>query len=164
MNLKETDLPGIGKKFVVETKSGDKLAIIIHDDGRREVFHYDRDDHDEINSLVTLNDDEARYVSAIIGGITYKPTALENIEVALGDLIIEWYRLDPQYKAIGKTIGDLRIRQRSGATIIAVIEKNHSKHINPGPDLLLTSDALVVVLGEHLHQQQIRQILLSGIS
>ncbi|MNZ50849.1 K(+)/H(+) antiporter subunit KhtT [compost metagenome] len=162
MNLKETDLPGIGKKFVVQTRSGEKLTIIIHDDGRREMYHYDNDNPDDSISMVSLDDDEARYVSAIIGGITYQPTALENIEVALGDLIIEWYRLEPNYKAIGKTISDLRVRQRSGATIIAVIEKNHTKHVNPGPDLMLTADATVVVIGERLHQQQIRQILLNG--
>ncbi|MEF2968441.1 cation:proton antiporter regulatory subunit [Paenibacillus sp. M1] len=162
MNLKETELPGIGKKFVIETRSGEKMTIIIHDDGRREIYHYDKDNHDDSISMVTLDDDEARYVSAIVGGVTYQPTALENIEVALGDLIIEWYRLEPKYKAIGKTIGDLRIRQRSGATIIAVIEKNQKKHVNPGPDLLLTADALVVVIGERLHQQQIRHILMTG--
>ncbi|GIP49249.1 K(+)/H(+) antiporter subunit KhtT [compost metagenome] len=162
MNLKETDLPGIGKKFVIQARSGDKLTIIIHDDGRRELYHFDHDDPDDSVSMVTLDDDEARYVSAIVGGVTYKPTALENIEVALGDLIIEWYKLEPNYKAIGHTIGELKIRQRSGATIIAVIEKNHKKHINPGPDLMLTADAMVVVLGERLHQQQIRQILLNG--
>ncbi|GIO85715.1 potassium transporter [Paenibacillus faecis] len=162
MNLKETELPGIGKKFVVQTRSGEKLTIIIHDDGRREMFHFDEENPDDSISMVTLDDDEARYVSAIIGGVTYQPTALENIEVALGDLIIEWYRLEPNYKAIGKTIGELRIRQRSGATIIAVIEKNQKKHVNPGPDLMLTADALVVVIGERLHQQQIRHILLNG--
>ncbi len=162
MNLKETDLPGIGKKFVVQTRSGEKLTIIIHDDGRRELYHFDEDNADDSISMVTLDDDEARYVSAIIGGVTYQPTALENIEVALGDLIIEWYRLEPNYKAIGKTIGELRIRQRSGATIIAVIEKNQKKHVNPGADLMLTADALVVVIGERLHQQQIRHILLNG--
>lgn len=162
MNLKETELPGIGKKFVVQTRSGEKLTIIIHDDGRREMFHFDKENPDDSISMVTLDDDEARYVSAIIGGVTYQPTALENIEVALGDLIIEWYRLEPNYKAIGKTIGELRIRQRSGATIIAVIEKNQKKHVNPGPDLMLTADALVVVIGERLHQQQIRHILLNG--
>ncbi|MFD1178228.1 cation:proton antiporter regulatory subunit [Paenibacillus puldeungensis] len=162
MNLKETDLPGIGKKFSMETRSGKNLNIMIRDDGRRELSHSDLDNPDEPISMVTLDDDEAKYVSAIIGGATYKPTALDNIEVALGDLIIEWYRLDSKYKAIGKTIGDLRIRQRSGATVIAVIEQNHSKHINPGPDLLFTSGALVVVLGERLHQQQIQQILLNG--
>ncbi|GGH34964.1 cation:proton antiporter regulatory subunit [Paenibacillus segetis] len=162
MNFKETELPGIGKKIVANTRSGEKLAIIIHDDGKREIFHLEQDNPEDYTSMITLDDDEARYVSAIIGGATYKPTALDNIEVALGDLIIEWYKLEPHFKAIGKTIGDLRIRQRSGATIIAVVEKNHTKHINPGADLLLTSDALVVVLGERLHQQQIRQILLSG--
>lgn len=164
MNLKETDLPGIGKKFVIQTRSGEKLTIIIHDDGRREIYHYDHDNFDDSVSMITLDDDEARYVSAIIGGITYQPTALENIEVALGDLIIEWYRLEPNYKAIGKTIGELRVRERTGSTIIAVIEKNQKKHVNPGPDLLLTADSTVVVIGERLHQQQIRQILLNGKS
>ncbi|MDQ0092090.1 TrkA domain protein [Paenibacillus anaericanus] len=162
MNLKETDLPGIGKKIVAKTRSGEKIAIIIHDDGRRELYHYENDNPDDSISMVTLDDDEARYVSAIIGGVTYKPTALENIEVALGGLVIEWYKLESNYKSIGKTIGELRVRQRSGATIIAVVEKNHAKHINPGADLLLTADALVVVLGERLHQQQIKQILQNG--
>ncbi|GIO38406.1 MULTISPECIES: cation:proton antiporter regulatory subunit [Paenibacillus] len=162
MNYQETDLPGVGKKFVIPTRSGEKLAIIIHDDGRREVYHYDNDNQEDSISKISLDDEEARYVSAIIGGVTYQPTALENIEVALGDISIEWYRLETNYKAIGKTIGELRVRQRSGATIIAVIEKNQKKHINPGPDLLLTAGALVVVIGERLHQQQIRHILLTG--
>lgn len=162
MNLKETDLPGVGKKFVIQTRSGEKLTIIIHDDGRREIYHYDKDNFDDSLSMVTLDDDEAKYVSAIIGGITYQPTALENIEVALGGLTIEWYRLEAKYKAIGATIGELRVRERTGATIIAVIEKNQKKHVNPGPDLMLTADATVVVIGERLHQQQIRQILLNG--
>ncbi|AZK46200.1 cation:proton antiporter regulatory subunit [Paenibacillus lentus] len=162
MNLKETDLPGTGKKFEIETRSGEKLTITIYDDGRREVYHYGADNPEDSISKISLTDEEARYVSAIIGGVTYKPTPLENIEVALGDLIIEWYKLEPHYKAIGKTIGELRVRQRSSATIIAVVESNHSKHINPGPDLLLTAGALVVVIGERLHQQQIRQILLNG--
>lgn len=162
MNLKETDLPGIGKKFVVQTRGGEKLTIMIHDDGRREIYHYEEGNPEDSISRVTLDDDEAKYISAIIGGVTYQPTALENIEVALGGLIIEWYRLEPNFKAIGKTIGELRVRQRSGATIIAVIENNQKKHVNPGPDLMLTAGALVVVIGERLHQQQIRHILLNG--
>lgn len=162
MNIKETELPGIGKKFDIQTRSGDNLNILIKDDGKREVQHCEQGDPEHCLTKITLDDDEAKYVSAIIGGVTYKPTALDHIEVALGDLVIEWYRLDNNFKAIGKTIGDLRIRQRSGATIIAVIESNHSKHINPGPDLLLTAESIVVVLGERLHQQQIRQILLNG--
>lgn len=159
MNIKETDLSGKGKKFDIETRSGDKVSIAIYDNGKREVYHEATTGHD---NKITLTEDEARYVSAIIGGVTYKPTPLENIEVAIEDLIIEKYKLEPHYKAIGKTIGELRVRQRSSATIIAVVEQNHSKHINPGPDLLLTAGAVVVVIGERLHQQQIRQILLNG--
>ncbi|MBY9082269.1 cation:proton antiporter regulatory subunit [Paenibacillus sp. HN-1] len=162
MNYKESDLPGIGKKFVLQTRSGDKVVVIVHDDGRRELYHFEYEDPDHSISMVTLDDDEARFLSAIVGGVTYKPRALESIEVALDDLVIEWYRLEPGYRCVGLTIGELDIRARSGATVIAVIDKNHNKHINPGPELTLQADSMVVAAGEREQHKQLKEILRNG--
>jgi len=161
MTIRESDLPGIGKKFQIETRGGDKLVIVVHDDGRRECYHFDYDDSDESISMITLDDDEARLVAGIIGGMTYKPKALESVEMALDELIIEWYRVEPQYSCVGKSIGGLNVRQQSGATIIAIIDKR-TKTINPGPDVVLTADCMVVVAGERGQQKLFKQILMNG--
>ncbi|MFO7248509.1 MAG: cation:proton antiporter regulatory subunit [Bacillota bacterium] len=161
-NIRESDLPGIGRKFQIDTRSGDKLVIIIHDDGRRELYHFDPDDPDSSISMVTLDDDEARQVAGIIGGLTYRPKALESVEVALNDLVIEWYKMEPNSTCVGRTIGELQIRKRTGATIIAVIDKNQKQTVNPGPDYVLKAETILVVMGERQQIKAFKQLVSNG--
>ena len=47
---------------------------------------------------------------------------------------------------VGKTIGDLRLRSKTGATVIAVVHDGHID-INPGPELRLRAEDVLVLLG-----------------
>ncbi|WP_409343563.1 cation:proton antiporter regulatory subunit [Paenibacillus sp. MBLB4367] len=161
MNIRETDLPGIGRKFQMTTRAGDKLVLIVHDDGRRECYHFDQDDQDEMISMITLDDDEARLVAGIIGGMAYKPKALETIEVVLDELVIEWYRIEEGTFFVGKTIGELDVRGRTGATIIAVAEKRQNQ-INPGPTTTLAAETTLIVAGDRRQQKAFKHLLMNG--
>ncbi|MCG9968234.1 cation:proton antiporter regulatory subunit [Pelotomaculum terephthalicicum JT] len=163
MNLiRESDLPGIGRKFQINTISGDKLVIVVHDDGRREMHHFDDDDPDDSISMVMLNDAEARCVGGILGGMSYMPKALESVDMAFDEMVIEWYKLEPGIKSIGLTIGDLGIRKRTGASIIAIVNRDHSKIINPGPEQTIKEGATIVILGEREKVKACKRLLQLG--
>jgi len=99
--ISETTLPGVGRKFQIETVSGDRLVIVIHDDGTRELYHFARKNLDSVASVITLADGEARQIAGIIGGLTYVPKALQTAEIVLEDLVLEWFKLEPEFVCIG---------------------------------------------------------------
>src|SRR5690606_31702978 len=112
----------------------------------------------ESKCVMTLSDEESRQVAGIIGGLSYKPKALETIEVALDDLSIEWIKVGRGSPSIGRSIGELEVRKRTGASIIAAIKEGDSM-INPGPDYVITADTTMVVAGKRSHIKLLKEIL-----
>lgn len=161
MIVRELDLPGIGKKFEMEVSGGDKIVVIVHDDGRRELYHF-YNGEDDSASMISVEDSEARLLAGIIGGMAYSPKSLENIEVVLGGLVIEWYKVEDGFACVGKTIAGMNIRQSTGITILAVIEKNREKNINPGPDYQFTPDSTLVVMGERKNLKIFKNYIRDG--
>ena len=146
--ISEVFLPGVGRKFQVETMTGDRLVIVIHDDGTRELYHFTRQHMDRAASVLRLSDGEARQIAGIVGGLTYVPRALPMAEVILGDLVLEWFTIERGAACIGKTIRDLDVRTRTGASIVSIIEPDQTKRTNPEAETVLNEGATLIAAGD----------------
>lgn len=162
MDIREVELPGIGVKFEVITRNDEKIVIVIHDDGRREIYHFDAD-HEESVSSIILNDSEARKVAAILGGMVYKPRALDTIEMAFEDLLIEWFKVEQNAPAISQTIGNLEVRNKYNVTVIAILKKNMKQLFNPGSETIIDAGDTLVLSGERTQLKRLISELLSNM-
>jgi TrkA domain protein len=160
--ISESNLPGVGRKFQIETLSGDRLIIVIHDDGRRELYHFNRRNLERPASVLTLTDGEARQIAGIVGGLTYVPKALPTSEVVLEDLVLEWFTLGPGTAGAGRTIRDLQVRSRTSASIVSIIEPNKVNRTNPEADTLLNEGATLILAGDRRSIERLKTLLVTG--
>jgi TrkA domain protein len=159
LEVRETRLPGVGTKFTLRTGRGEKISAIVHLDGMREVYHYE--DPDDSPHVITLNDEEARQLAAIIGGMVYRPQLVEDLEVALKDLVMEWIELPPSSPLVGLTVATCRIRSTTGATIVAILRESGSL-ATPHPDEVLRADDVLVVIGRPESFEDIKRLVAEG--
>jgi TrkA domain protein len=159
--LRETRLPGVGTKFAFETDHGGRVAVIQHVDGMREVYFFARADDDEPRAVLQLEDDEARQLGAVLGGAYERPKIVEDLEMALGELAIEWVPVPAGSPAIGHTLADCGFRARTGITIIAILREPEPVTGAQPTDVLQEGDTLVTVgkLGQY---REFRRLLAEG--
>lgn len=140
----EADLPGIGKKISCTTHSHEKAVIIIHHDGKREL--YIMNNSGDAQAGITLLDEEARRLGTFLSGAMYKPKAIEDLEGALEGIKIDWFRLSSSSPIIGRQLGGLGLRKRTQVSIIAVINKDDFIP-NPNSDYVFREGDTCVVIG-----------------
>ena len=147
----QTRLPGVGTKFTLPTSRGGRLTVIQHNDGPREIYYFKRRDDDEPTAVIHLEDDEARQLGALIGGAYERPKIVEDLEMAFGELAIEWVPVPDGSPAIGHSLAECAFRARTGITIIAILrEPEPITGAQPG-DRIQEGDTLVTVgkLGQY---------------
>ena len=160
--ISEVFLPGVGRKFQVETLAGDRLVIVIHDDGTRELYHFIRANMDRAASVLRLSDGEARQIAGIVGGLSYVPRGLPMAEVILDDLVLEWFTIRRGAACIGRTIRDFEVRTRTGASIVSIIEPDHTKRTNPDADTVLNEGATLIAAGDRRTINALKRLLVEG--
>jgi TrkA domain protein len=145
MTIEESDLPGVGKKHVVDIGDGD-LIIVTHNTGKRAVFRRPDPDADS-EKLFELSDDLARTVGTILEGAYFQPIEAEKKETTLpGGLLLEWYEIPPGSPLAGETIKDSHIGGETGVTVVA-IERSGDTVDSPGPETTLQEGDTLVIIG-----------------
>ena len=161
VDLTETRLPGIGTKFTLRLDDGGRLAIILHNDGKRELYYFGHADDEEPRSVITLDDDEARQLGAVIGGAYERPKIIEDLELALGELTIEWVPVPDTSPWLGKTLAECGFRAKTGVTVIAILREPEPVSGAQPHDVVQRGDTLVTV-GKAGRYPEFRRLLASG--
>ena len=151
VDLRETRLPGIGVKYGFRTSEGGRLAIVLHNDGVREIYFFRHDHDDEPSEVIRLDDDEARQLGAVIGGAYERPKIVEELELALGELTIEWISVPDDSPLIGKSLAESGFRAKTGITVIAILRDPEPVAGAQPSDVIQKGDTLVTVgkLGQY---------------
>ena len=98
--IREQELPGIGRRYSVQAEGGD-LSVVIHHSGRRDVYLTDPAGLLDAR-VATLSDDQARRLGAVLAGAYYQPTLTRRIEAVVGGLLIDWVTLTGASTGVGR--------------------------------------------------------------
>ncbi|HET6641658.1 MAG TPA: cation:proton antiporter regulatory subunit [Gaiellaceae bacterium] len=145
IDVREARLPGVGVKYGFRLDAGGRISLILHNDGKRELYWFRRADDDEPSAVITLDDDEARQLGALLGGAYQRPKIVEDLEMALGELSIEWVRVPDSSLLIGKTLAEAALRAKTGITIIAILREPEPVSGAQPNDVIQQGDTLVTV-------------------
>ncbi len=142
MALRSLNLPGVGTKYEFETDKGDTVAIFFTKTGTIQMYTLQKGCHTP--SAAEMTPVEARRLGNILTGAIIEADQ-ESVEVAfsaLADLRVTLHSYIIPKAIAGKAIEDLRIRAKTGTTVIAV-SRNDKNIINPPPSFVFeTGDAV----------------------
>jgi TrkA domain protein len=157
--VSETPLPGVGVRHEFSTVGGERIAVVTHRTGRRELAIYDKADPDACTTVLHLNPDDTRTLAELLGASPVSE-AVAAVQQQLEGLAIEWITVPAESHFVGATIAEGAFRTRTGASIVAVI-RGSTTIPAPGPEHRFQSGETIVAVGTTEGLAQLREVLVS---
>jgi TrkA domain protein len=152
MTVYETDVPGVGKKFELEVAGGARAVVLLHHDGRVEVFRRPSPDADS-EKVFDLTSGEANRLGSILEGAYFEAVPTKDLAVPLGDAIIEWVDIEEGSRVAGQTLVGSDLRNVTGVSVIAV-QRGEETVPNPDPEFRVEAGDILVTLGTREQQAE----------
>lgn len=158
--IEETSLPGVGLRLDFTAEDGSRIGVVHHRTGRRDLFVCTAEDPDVAVVSLNLSDEDSHALSEALGGSTVIEN-LMDLQQRIEGLAIDWLTVDEGTPYAGKTIGDARIRTRTGVSVVAVIRGDQG-HPAPGPAFRVEAADTLVVVGTTEGIKTVNEILTAG--
>jgi TrkA domain protein len=156
-DVTETVLPVVGVRHEFTTGGGERLGVLVHRNGRREVLVYDHADPDACSAQLDLTVDEARTLAELLGASQISE-AVTAVQQRIEGLVIEWLEVEEGSSSVGTAIADGMFRTRTGASIVAVVRGDTSIPA-PGPEFEFAAGDVAVAVGTDDGLAQLRDLL-----
>ena len=145
MTIREVELPGVGKKYTLDTQAKGQLVIVLHQSGKREIYHFAKG-KTVPDEMIALTAEEAQHVGGILSQTYFQAAPDPSTALVMKELTLEWQSLPSGHPMTGKTIEELAVRKRTGATIVAVLRAGKAI-INPEPGEQLRAEDTLMFIG-----------------
>ena len=155
-DIQETRLPGVGVRHDFTTAEGERVAVLTHRSGRRELAIYDADDPDDCRAVLHLSAEDAVALGEALG--TSQVSEAVAQAQRLEGLAIDWIAVDRSSTAAGTTIADGQLRTRTGASIVAIV-RGDTTIAAPEPTTAFEPGDVVVAVGTPDGLQRLRDLL-----
>lgn len=154
----ETKLPGVGVRHDFVTEDGERVGVIVHRTGRREILVYDSADPDACTPMLDLSTGDTRVLGELLG-VSQVSEAVGAVQHEIDGLAIEWIQLPETSPGAGATIEFGKYRTRTGSSIVAVV-RGDSTVPAPAPDFELAAGDTVVAVGTTDGLESLRGLLI----
>jgi TrkA domain protein len=158
--INEVDLPGVGVRYEFVTHQGQRVGVVAHRSGRREVYVADPEDADKFKRVLELSEDDARTLAEVLGAARVA-TELAELQQRIEGLAIDWLPLREDSPYAHRTIGDSRVRSRTGVSIVALIRGDDAVPA-PGPSEEMKPGDYLVVVGTPRGIEEVVELLRAG--
>lgn len=142
--VQETQLPGVGVRHDFVTHEGDRVGVLLHRTGRRELLLYDRDDPDACLAVVRLDPDDTRIMGELLGAsqVSEQVAKMQQVE----GIALDWLVVGTGSPFVGVPLGETALRTRTGVSVVAVVRDERTT-ASPDIDFVFAEGDTAVVVG-----------------
>ena len=158
--VREVELPGVGVRHEFVTEDGNRVGVVSHRSGRREIYLADPADPDRFKRALPLSEEDARTLAEILGA-SRVAAELAALQQKIEGLAIDWLPVREDSPYAGRAIGAARVRTRTGVSVVAVLRGDQAIPA-PGPEVEMEPGDYLVVVGTPRGIEQVVELLRSG--